>query len=57
MSHVPWLGRLALRYPSFAGSLKAFRAHARSRAVLRKKEGSPHKDIFHHLVSKTHFAF
>ncbi|KAH9481467.1 Cytochrome P450 monooxygenase FCK2 [Psilocybe cubensis] len=52
MSHVPWLGRLFFRYPKFAAELKAFRAHARSRAVVRKNEGSAYKDIFHHLMDE-----
>ncbi|KAF9565398.1 cytochrome P450 [Agrocybe pediades] len=52
MGHVPWLGRLFLRYPQFAGDLKAFRAHARTRALLRKQQTSPHKDIFHHLMDE-----
>ncbi|KAF8954023.1 cytochrome P450 [Flammula alnicola] len=52
MSQVPWLGILFLRYPNFAEDLKAFRAHARTRAVLRKQSGSPHKDIFYHLMDE-----
>lgn len=50
MAQVPWLGKLLLRYPLFVGDVKAFRAHGRNCALLRKKIGSPHKDIFHHLV-------
>ncbi|KDR79011.1 hypothetical protein GALMADRAFT_224262 [Galerina marginata CBS 339.88] len=52
MAQVPWLGRLFLRYPKFAADLKAFRAHAKTRAISRKKTGSPHKDIFHHLMDE-----
>lgn len=51
MSHVPWLGALFLRMPDFfAKDLKAFRSHAQKRAIMRKKQGSPHKDLFHYLV-------
>lgn len=50
MSHVPWLGILFLKFPKMATDLKAFRAHAQNRAITRKKRGSPHKDLFHHLV-------
>ena len=53
MGQVPWLGKLFFRYPKFAEDLKAFRAHATNRAVIRRKEISPHKDIFHHLVSSS----
>ncbi|KAF5327372.1 hypothetical protein D9619_004468 [Psilocybe cf. subviscida] len=52
MGQVPWLGRIFLKYPKFASDLKAFRMHARSRAVIRNKNGSPHKDIFHHLMDE-----
>ncbi|CAA7267082.1 unnamed protein product [Cyclocybe aegerita] len=52
MSHVPWLGALFLRFPSFAHDLKAFRTHAKKRAMVRKNQGSPHKDIFHHLMDE-----
>ena len=57
MGHVPWLGRLFLRYPKFAEDLKSFRTQARNRAILRKSSGSPHKDIFHHLVRSSLFLF
>lgn len=56
LAQVPWLGRLLLRYPLFAGGIKSFRAYGRNRALLRKKMGSSHKDIFHHLV-RTCFIF
>ncbi|KJA26257.1 hypothetical protein HYPSUDRAFT_52570 [Hypholoma sublateritium FD-334 SS-4] len=52
MAQVPWLGKLLLRYPLFAGGIKAFRAYGRNRALLRKKMGSSHKDIFHHLIDE-----
>ncbi|KAF9048451.1 cytochrome P450 [Panaeolus papilionaceus] len=52
MSHVPWLGQLAFRFPGFAQDLKAFRNHAKGRALERKKNGSTHKDIFHHLIDE-----
>ncbi|KAJ3515892.1 hypothetical protein NLJ89_g1470 [Agrocybe chaxingu] len=52
MSHVPWLGALFLRFPSFAQDLKAFRTHAKKRAMVRKTQGSAHKDIFHHLMDE-----
>lgn len=57
MGHVPWLGRLFLRYPKFAQDLKSFRAHARNRAILRKSSVSTHKDIFHHLVRSSILLF
>lgn len=50
MSHVPWLGALFYRFPNFAKDLKAFRAHSKKQAMARKQRGSPHKDLFHHLV-------
>ncbi|PPQ69697.1 hypothetical protein CVT26_001656 [Gymnopilus dilepis] len=56
MGQVPWLGKLFFRYPKFAEDLKAFRAHATSRAVIRRKEISPHKDIFHHLMDEDSVA-
>ncbi|PPR03076.1 hypothetical protein CVT24_012389 [Panaeolus cyanescens] len=52
MSHVPWFGQLALRLPGFATDLKAFRVYAKGRAMARKKNGSPHMDIFHHLIDE-----
>ncbi|KAG6864469.1 hypothetical protein C0991_009303 [Blastosporella zonata] len=52
MSHVPWLGALFLRYPNLAKDLKAFREHAKKCAIARKKRGSPHKDLFHHLIDE-----
>ncbi|RDB26248.1 hypothetical protein Hypma_006424 [Hypsizygus marmoreus] len=52
MGHVPWLGALFLRLPNFAKDLKAFRAHAKKQAIARKKRGSPHKDLFHHLIDE-----
>ncbi|KAG6872248.1 hypothetical protein C0995_011597 [Termitomyces sp. Mi166 len=50
MSHVPWLGALFLQFPNLAKDLKAFREHAKKCAIARKKRGSSHKDLFHHLV-------
>ncbi|KAF8235772.1 cytochrome P450 [Tricholoma matsutake] len=52
MSHVPWLGALFLRFPNLAKDLKAFRSHAQKRAMMRKKEGSPHKDLFYYLMDE-----
>ncbi|KAG6816461.1 hypothetical protein H0H87_005944 [Tephrocybe sp. NHM501043] len=52
MSHVPWLGALFLRYPNLAKDLKAFREHAKKCAIARKKRGSAHKDLFHHLIDE-----
>ncbi|GLB40144.1 putative cytochrome p450 [Lyophyllum shimeji] len=52
MSHVPWLGALFLRFPNFATDLKAFRQHAKKCAMARKKRGSPHMDLFHHLIDE-----
>jgi hypothetical protein len=56
MGQLPWLGRIFLKYPRFASDLKAFRLHARSRAVIRNQNGSPHKDIFHHLMDEDNVA-
>jgi len=50
MSHVPWLGSIALSLPVFAQDLKVFRAHAQNWARRRVKEGSTRKDLFYHLV-------
>jgi hypothetical protein len=50
MSQVPWLGALFLKIPNLAKDLKAFRAYAKERAIKRKIEGSPHKDLFYYLV-------
>ncbi|KAG6907279.1 hypothetical protein DXG01_009584 [Tephrocybe rancida] len=52
MSHVPWLGALFLRFPNLAEDLKAFRQHAKKCAIARKKNGSPKKDLFHHLIDE-----
>ncbi|KAG5730825.1 Cytochrome P450 67, partial [Termitomyces sp. T112] len=52
MSHVPWLGALFLQFPNLAKDLKAFREHAKKCAIARKKRGSPHKDLFHHLIDE-----
>ena len=51
LSHVPWLGVIILSYPRLTPSLKTFRRYAQERAMRRIKEGSPHKDLFYHLVS------
>jgi hypothetical protein len=50
MSHVPWLGTFILKVPSLAKDLKAFRTYAKGRAITRKTQGSPHKDLFYYLV-------
>ena len=50
LSHVPWLGAMILSYPELIPAYKKFRAHAQERAMRRLKEGSPYKDLFHHLV-------
>ncbi|KAF5379710.1 hypothetical protein D9615_005671 [Tricholomella constricta] len=52
MSHVPWLGALFLRFPKFANDLKAFREHAKKCVMARLLRGSPHKDLFHHLIDE-----
>ncbi|KAF8899918.1 cytochrome P450 [Gymnopilus junonius] len=56
MGQVPWLGKLYLRYPKFAEDLKAFRAYAKNRAMIRRKGTSPHKDIFHYLMDEDNVA-
>ena len=50
VSHVPWLGAIILSYPVLVPDFKAFRIYSRERAMRRIKDGSPHKDLFHHLV-------
>ncbi|KAF8896562.1 cytochrome P450 [Infundibulicybe gibba] len=53
MSHVPWLGQLFLRLPNLAKDLKAFRAYAQKRAIMRKKQTSAtYKDLFHYLMDE-----
>ncbi|KAG5640790.1 hypothetical protein DXG03_007187 [Asterophora parasitica] len=54
MSHVPWLGALFFRFPNVVKNLKAFRENCQNCAIARKNHGSPHKDIFHHLVRRGH---
>ena len=51
MSHVPWLGGIILSYPMLIPDYKKFRLYAQARALRRIKEGTPYKDLFHHLVS------
>ncbi|KAF8802455.1 cytochrome P450 [Phlegmacium glaucopus] len=52
MSHVPWLGAIALSLPIFAEGIKAFRAFAQRCAFRRLQEGSLHKDLFYHLINE-----
>jgi len=56
MSHLPWLGSWILKTPWFGKDLKAFRTLAKQRAMQRKKEGSQHKDIFHHIMDSDGIA-
>ncbi|KAF8802471.1 cytochrome P450 [Phlegmacium glaucopus] len=56
MSHVPWLGSIALSLPGFAKDLKFFRAHAQNWARRRVQEGSTHKDLFYHLIDEDNLA-
>ena len=50
MSHLPWLGATILSYPQLVQDYNTFRMYAQERAMRRIKVGSPHKDLFHHLV-------
>ena len=50
MTHVPWLGAIILSYSELFAGYKKIRKHGQARALRRIKEGSPYKDLFHHLV-------
>ena len=50
LSHVPWLGAMILSYPESIPGFKKIRIYAQARAMRRIKEGSPYRDLFHHLV-------
>ncbi|TFK75098.1 cytochrome P450 [Pluteus cervinus] len=52
MSHVPWLGALAFRYPMFVKEFKAFRSYAQNRGIMRHKLGSQFRDLYHHLMDE-----
>jgi len=57
VSHVPWLGAFVLSLPMFAKDMKAFRTFSQRCGFRRLQEGSPHKDLFYHLVSASIYVF
>jgi len=56
MSHVPWLGQILLSYPQFIPDYKKFRIYAQTRAMRRIREGTPYKDLFHHLIDEDNLS-
>ncbi|KAF9443751.1 cytochrome P450 [Macrolepiota fuliginosa MF-IS2] len=52
---VPWVGKLMFRASYFLPILPSFqryRDYAVNRVMKRRKRGSPHKDLFYHLIDE-----
>ncbi|KAF9644906.1 cytochrome P450 [Thelephora ganbajun] len=52
IGHIPWVGRYVKSLPGVGTDLKRFRAFAMQKFLIRKNEGSGHKDLFYHLADE-----
>jgi hypothetical protein len=50
LGHLPWISDYHAYLPFIAKDVRRFRAFAMQRAAVRCTDGSPYKDLFHHLV-------
>ncbi|KAF9443752.1 cytochrome P450 [Macrolepiota fuliginosa MF-IS2] len=52
---IPWFGKLMLRLATIIPLLpgvRQYRSYTINRVIRRKQQGSPHKDLFYHLIDE-----